>query len=63
MNKSVFPARTCYIFFFLLGFGGSGYSHQVVYEAKEARTVTVKIGYDDGTIMSYAEVDIFAPGE
>lgn len=38
------------------------WAHGVVYEVKEGKTVIIKIVYDDGEPMSYAEVKIFSPG-
>jgi len=37
------------------------WAHGVVYEVKEDKAVILKVGYDDGEPMSYAEVEIFSP--
>jgi len=37
------------------------WAHGVVYELKEGKTVIIKVNYDDGEPMSYAEVKIFSP--
>ena len=48
----------------LLSFTAStAWSHGVVYEVKEDRTTIIKVEYDDGEPMSYAEVEIFSPGD
>jgi nickel transport protein len=39
------------------------WAHGVVYEISKENAVIVKIGYDDGEPMSYAEVKIFSPLE
>lgn len=39
------------------------YAHGVVYEVKEDKTVIIKVEYDDGEPMSYADVKIFSPTE
>ena len=49
------------LFFAILLLSSPVISHQVVYEAKGSDAITVKIGYDDGTCMSYAEVKIYSP--
>ncbi|MDO9575134.1 MAG: hypothetical protein Q7J55_01230 [bacterium] len=36
-------------------------AHGVVYELKKDKTVIIKVAYDDGEPMSYAEVKIFSP--
>jgi nickel transport protein len=38
-------------------------AHGVVYEISKEDAVIVKVGYDDGEPMSYAEVKIFSPFE
>lgn len=42
---------------------GSLRAHGVVYEISKENAVIVKVGYDDGEPMSYAEVKIFSPFE
>jgi len=37
------------------------WAHGVDYEVKEGKAVVLKVGYDDGEPMSYAEVKIFSP--
>ena len=37
------------------------WAHGVVYEVKEDKTVIIKVAYDDGEPMSYAEIKIFSP--
>ncbi len=37
------------------------WAHGVVYELKEDKTVIIKVAYDDGEPMSYAEIKIFSP--
>jgi len=39
------------------------YAHGVVYEVKEDKTIIIKVEYDDGEPMSYAQVKIFSPTE
>lgn len=39
------------------------YAHGVVYEVKEDKSVIIKVEYDDGEPMSYADVKIFSPTE
>jgi len=36
-------------------------AHGVEYEIKENKAAIIKVGYDDGEPMSYAEVKIFSP--
>lgn len=42
---------------------GTIWAHGVVYEVKEDKTVMIKVNYDDGEPMSYAEVEIFSPSD
>ncbi len=37
------------------------WSHGVVYDVKKEKAVIIKVTYDDGEPMSYAEVKIFSP--
>lgn len=38
------------------------WAHGVDYEIKEGKAVVLRVGYDDGEPMIYAEVKIFSPG-
>lgn len=37
------------------------WAHGVVYEVKEDKTIIIKVAYDDGEPMNYAEIKIFSP--
>jgi len=39
----------------------SVFAHGVVHEVNRENTVVIKVGYDDGEPMSYAEVKIYSP--
>ena len=57
------PSLFFLIAFLLLFTPNNLWAHGVVYEVKEGKTVIIKIAYDDGEPMSYAEVKIFSPHE
>jgi len=39
------------------------HGHGVVYSVGEGRAVVLKVSYDDGSPMDFAEVRVFAPGD
>ncbi len=53
------------LIFFVIMFVGINelLAHGVVYEISREEAFTIKIAYDDGVPMSYAEVKIFSPSD
>jgi len=48
------------IFFFI---SNNIWCHGVEYEISEGKSILIRVGYDDGEPMSYAEVRIFSPSD
>lgn len=53
------------LIFFIIMFVGTNelLAHGVVYEVSKEEAFIIKIAYDDGVPMSYAEVKIFSPSD
>ncbi len=58
MKKGFFIFLLCS---FILVSQSNLWAHSVVYEVKEISGITIKVEYDDGEPMSYAEVLIYSP--
>lgn len=53
------------LIFFIIMFVGTNelLAHGVVYEISKEEAFIIKIAYDDGIPMNYAEVKVFSPGD
>jgi len=63
MKKLSLISIVAFLFFALFFTCDDLWAHGVEYEVKEGKAVVLKIGYDDGEPMSYAEVKIFSPDD